>query len=270
MSILIMLLSAGAIILFVRFGLVSGIDQLARALNWSPKLRGQATGYATSAPELVVLVAAGLAGVWEAGLWNIAASNIINSGLFVAAVFFYKQGGDLKHRRFFDEIAFAVMAIAMPLLLMSFALDKSWIAVPLLFGFFIVYRIVDTKLNKPPVMGATDAVGSVPMGVILVVTAVVLIAVSGIFLGGATEAVVRQLGVHPAIAGWVLGVITSLPEMVTFFSVYGTAKKEGNLHLVDDTQEALDNLTTSNMANTGLIYPIGLCVYLVVASALGS
>ncbi len=268
MSMIVMLLSAGAIILFVRYGLVSGIDQLAKALNWNPKLRGQATGYATSAPEFVTLVAAGLAGVWEAGLWNIAASNLINAGLFIIAVTWYRQGGDLKYTRFIDELVFAGLAIAAPLVLMRFDLDERWIVVPILLGFFVIYRIVDKLMNRPPHERAEKLVGSVPLGLILVVTALVLIAVAGIFLGGATKEVVRQLGIHPAIAGWILGFITSLPEMVTFFAVYGTAKKEGKLRLVDDTQEALDNLTASNMANTGLIYPIGLGIYLGVAALL--
>ena len=73
---------------------------------------------------------------------------------------------------------------------------------------------------------------------------------------------VNKIRVHPAIAGWILGVVTSLPEMVTFFAIYSLAKKEGRSHLKEDTQEALDNLAASNMANTGLIYPLGLTVYL--------
>ena len=76
-----MIASAAAIIMFVKYGLLRGIDQIANAMNWSTKTRGQLTGYATSVPEFVCLVSAGLAGVWEAGLWNIASSNIINAGL---------------------------------------------------------------------------------------------------------------------------------------------------------------------------------------------
>ncbi len=68
MSVLVILLSAGASILSVRSGLVTAVDQLAGALGWTAKARGQATGYATSSPEFVALVAAGLSRVWEAGL----------------------------------------------------------------------------------------------------------------------------------------------------------------------------------------------------------
>ncbi len=262
MSLLVMLVSAVAIIGLVRFGLIEGLGHLAGALQWGTKLRGQATGYATSAPELVTLVAAGLAGVWEAGLWNIAASNLINTVLMGAAVLFYGQWRDFATRRFLDEIGFAALAVAAPLVLMRFELDTSWLVVPILLGLFAVYRGVDRRMNPKAIAPATETVGNLPLGVILVVTALVSIAVAGFFLGGATGEVVNQLGIHPAVAGWILGVVTSLPEMVTFFAIYSLAKRQGTSHLGEDTQEALDNLAASNMANTGLIYPLGLSIYL--------
>lgn len=265
MSILIMILSAGAIIGLVKFGLVRGLENLAGALNWSPKARGQATGYATSSPEFVALVASGLAGVWEAGLWNIAASNLINAGLMLLAVARYGQFRELFNRRFLDEIAFAGLGIAAPLLLMRAELDESWVVVPLLLGVFVVYQVIDKKMNTAAELTAEQGVGSLPTGLILIVTALALIAVVGIFLGDATKGVVEQMGLHPAVAGWILGVMTSLPEVVTFFSVYATARKEGKDHLLEDTQEVLDNLAASNMANSGVVYPVGLAVYLLVA-----
>jgi Ca2+/Na+ antiporter len=257
-----MLLSAAAIIALVRFGLLSGLNQLAGALRWTAKLRGQATGYATSAPELVTLVAAGLAGVWEVGLWNIVASNLINTFLMASAVLYHGQLRDFATWRFVDEISFAALAVAVPLLLMQFELDTSWVVVPVLFALFGAYRVVDRYVNPRVVEPATEVVGSLPLGAILVLTALLMIAMAGFFLGRATEDVVNQLGIHPAIAGWVLGLVTSLPEMVTFFAIYSVAKKQGTSHLREDSQEVLDNLAASNMANTGLIYPLGLTVLL--------
>jgi len=262
-----MILSAGAIIVFVKYGLVAAIDQLAGALNWSAKARGQATGFATSAPELVALIAAGLSGVWDAGLWNIASSNIINAALMVLAVLRYQQFKELFNKRFADEVGFALVGVVAPLLLMKLGLDTSWAVVPVLFGVFIAYRIIDKRLNAGFEEHADDSVGSLPLGLILTAVALSLIAVAGIFLGDATKAVVEEMGVRPALAGWMLGVVTSLPEVVTFFSVYATSKREGNLHLLEDTQEVLDNLAASNMANTGLIYPVGLVVFLLVTGA---
>lgn len=267
-----MLVSAAAIILFVRFGLLRGIDNIANALCWTAKVRGQVTGYATSVPECVCLVAAGLAGVWEAGLWNIASSSIINAGLMLLAVLFYRRLGELWNKRFVDEVGFAALAVVVPLGLMHWGVDTQWYLIPMLLGFFVVYRVIDRRVNSTGTAEDSteqEAVGSLPFGIILGLSALIAITVAGMFLGSATATVVEQLGVHPAIAGWILGVVTSIPEMVSFFAVYAAERREGRLCDLQDTQEALDNLTGSNMANVGVVYPIGLLAFLLRASLIG-
>ncbi|MGI9470531.1 MAG: hypothetical protein ACR2NZ_03285 [Rubripirellula sp.] len=268
MSALIMIVSAAAIILFVKFGLLRGIDSIANAMNWSAKARGQVTGYATSVPELVCLVSAGLAGVWEAGLWNIASSNVINAGLMLTAVLSYKQFGELFNVRFIDEILFASLAVFVPVVLMKYGMDTQWYLVPILLGFFVVYQVVDKRVNRPSESeeeADEEAAGNLPFGLILGLTALIAIAIAGTFLGSATADVVEHMGVRPAIAGWILGVVTSIPEMVSFFSVYAASRREQRSHELNDTQEALDNLTGSNMANVGVVYPLGLLAYLLSA-----
>ncbi len=266
-----MIVSAAAIILLVKLGLLRGIDNIASAMKWSAKARGQVTGYATSVPEFVCLVSAGLAGVWEAGLWNIASSNIINAGLMLLAVLFYRQFGELFNKRFVDEVGFAALAVAVPVVLMQAGMDTQWYLVPILLGFFVGYRVVDKRVNptNEDEEASREAVGSLPFGLILSLTALIAIAVAGMFLGGATADVVEQLGVHPVVAGWILGVVTSIPEMVTFFAVYAASRREGRLQDLNDTQEVLDNLTSSNMANVGVVYPIGLLAFLLGASFVG-
>lgn len=271
MSAVVMIVSAAAIVLSVKFGLLRGIDHVANALDWSAKVRGQVTGYATSVPELVCLVSAGLAGVWEAGLWNIASSNVINAVLMSVAVAHFRQIRDLFNARFYDEICFALAAIVLPIALMQWRLDTHWLLVPGLLGFFAVYLAIDKHINRPsPSQKPEPAVGSLPFGLILGLSALIAITIAGGFLGNATAAVVEQMGIRPTIAGWILGFVTSIPEMVSFFAVYAVARKEDKLHELNDTQEVLDNLTGSNMSNVGFVYPVGLLVYLVVSLWLGS
>jgi len=222
-------------------------------------------------PEFVCLVATGLAGVWEAGLWNIASSNIINAVLMLLAVLYYRKFGDLLNKRFLDEVGFAALAVAVPIMLMVSGMDTQWYLIPILLTFFVTYRIVDTLLNPHEDEAGTvnETVGSLPFGLILAITALLAIAVSGIFLGSATAEVVQQLGVHPAITGWLLGVVTSIPEMISFFAVYSAAARRGSLQDLHHTQEALDNLTASNMANVGIVYPFGLLAFLLASSIFG-
>jgi Ca2+/Na+ antiporter len=267
---LTMVFTAALIIALVRYGMLNGLRQIASARKWSAKTRGQVTGYATSVPEFVVLLAAGFSGVWDAGLWNIASSNMINSGLMLVAVLYYGQHKELFNRRFFDEIGFALLAVVFPLVLMQAGADTHWLLIPVLLGFFVFYRVMDVHLNPAGTEegGHGEAVGSLPIGLLITVGALILIAIAGIFLGNATREVVEQFGVHPAIAGWLLGTVTSIPEMISFFSVYSRSRKTDQLLQLEDTQEVLDNLTGSNMANTGFVYPLGLLAFLVGGSLL--
>jgi Ca2+/Na+ antiporter len=281
-SAVIMVVSAVGIILFVKFGLLLGIEHIAGARHWTVKSRGQVTGYATSVPELVCLVAAGLAGVWEAGLWNIASSNIINFGLMLVAVTVFRQHRDLFNRRFIDELGFALAAVAVPLVLMGVGLDRQWYLVPVLGAFFLAYRAVDGAANRVahldkvgleqvlegPADGKLGQRHSLAKGLGFTLVSLVCVALMGSLLGNATADVIEQFGIHPAVAGWILGTVTSLPEMVTFFAVYLTSRRQGTLHLLDDTQEVLDNLTGSNMANVGVVYPAGLLTFLIASSFL--
>jgi len=183
-------------------------------------------------------------------------------------VLYFKQTKSLFRKTFIDEIGFALMAIAVPIVLMQAGLDTQWYLVPALLGFFLIYQIVDRSVNRPAVSEEDDGeetTGSFPVGLIFVTGALIAIIIAGIFLGDSTATVVDELGVPPAIAGWILGFVTSIPEMVTFFAVYSAAKKNGTLGDLNDTQEALDNLTGSNMANVGFVYPLGLLAYLLGA-----
>ena len=279
MEYLTLLLSVVVIVASVRFGLVHGLNNVARSFNWSPKVRGQVTGLATSVPEAAALLSTALAGVWSAGLWNIASSNIINCILLLSAAFYYRKHFDLMKRHFFDEIGFALAAVFLPVILMLFGMDRSFLVVPFLLAFFFIYRVVDRRLNSAPhpsiSVEVTIDIGEekgvdkgVFGGAALIMTSLIIIIGSSKILGDSAGTLIHTMGIPSVLVGWILGVITSIPELMTFFLVYKKAGQEGTLRDFDDTQEALDNLTASNMSNVGLIYPLCLAVFLVVNSFL--
>jgi Ca2+/Na+ antiporter len=266
MDVIILVVSIVIVLITVQKGLCRGIDNLALALNWSPKTRGQVTGFATSIPEFAALISTALNGVWAAGLWNIASSNIINVVLLITAVCWYRQYRDLWNKHFIDEMLFAGMAVAFPLLLMYFSMDQSPYTVPILLFFYLVYRLSDRVFNRAhtePDVEGEDA-GSAKLGLLYIIGSIAIICVAGNFLGTSAEAIVNKMEIPVIFVGWLLGFVTSLPELTTFFKVYSAAKKKGALGGTDDTQEVLDNLTGSNMSNVGIIYPIALLIFLFV------
>ena len=76
------------------------------------------------------------------------------------------------------------------------------------------------------------------------------------------ESIVTQLSVPEWAVGWILGVITSLPEMTSFYAVFALAKGRAS---DESCQQNLDNLAASNLSNVGLIYPIGIIVFLIAS-----
>ncbi|HHH11737.1 MAG TPA: hypothetical protein ENK23_06665 [Sorangium sp.] len=130
---------------------VRGIELHAEAGAMSSKAKGQFLGYATSIPELAGTVGTAGHGLLTAGLWNIASSNVINWALFLLAAVCYRRTGALLKRRFRDEIGFAVVAVAIPLVLsrQRAIAGSPWTALAL-FGLFVGYVYLDRHLNPNP------------------------------------------------------------------------------------------------------------------------
>jgi cation:H+ antiporter len=259
-------------ILLTKFLLIEGIYCLSVAWKLPSKVRGQILGYATSVPELVGTVGTASKGLLGAGLWNIASSNIINVTLFFSALLYYGRQKSLLKSKFIDELGFSICAIVIPVILviLGSASESIWTAVGL-FAFFVTYLIIDKKLNssdeeeneevlKEDSNEQQNKLGI--KGVILVLLGLVGVVIVGNYLGTVAESIVTKLSVPEWAVGWILGFITSLPELTTFFAVFSAGQQSSN---DDDCQEALDNLAASNMSNLGLIYPTGIVVFLLVA-----
>ena len=254
------------VIIVTKYALIQGILWVSSHWRVPRKVQGQILGYATSAPELVGTLATASKGLLGAGLWNVASSNIINVVLFFSAAMVYKRTHPLKQTKFIDEIGFALGAIALPALLVTQKelAESPWVAL-FLFAYFVTYIIVDRKVNAKTEeeSGATEKGGKGWLGLGLIALGILGIIVLGHFLGIAAESIVKTMNVPEWGVGWLLGFITSLPELTSFFAVFAASQSEKG---DDDIQQNLDNLAASNMSNVGLIYPLGIIVAFWVAT----
>ena len=266
MDLLVLSLSAAAIVAAVRYLLVPGIGQVCAALKFSIKTRGQIIGYATSIPELTMVVAGAVAGVFDAGMWNIAASNIVNWGLFLATVLMFRQQLDLVRKHFIDEIVFGLMSVAVPLALCLITLKISYWTAAGLFALFAFYKYLDRVLNRPSptTSAAAHAKGSLRRGSLSILAGIVIVLASGIFLGNSANVLIKTLSVPAFAVGWLVGLITSVCEFASFISIYQVNRRKDGPDYIADTQEALDALVASTISNLGLILPFGMIVYLIV------
>ncbi|MHC4886091.1 MAG: hypothetical protein ACYTGH_13520 [Planctomycetota bacterium] len=270
-QLLILAACAVVTVVAVRFLVMRGIDAVCEVLGLSSKAKGQILGYATSLPELVVVSSSAYMGVFDAGFWNIASSNIINWCLFLSALLIYRQHRDLWQVKFIDELGFGVLSVVIPLVMLWLAVETTPMVAGGLIAFFIVYKVVDRRVNPAPEKGETRAgeeepASGVGLGVGLLVVGLLLVVGAGRFLGGAAQALIEDpaLAIPAWAVGWILGFITSIPELTGFFEIYRVHKKRGTLDLDDDTQESLDALVASNLCNLGVILPVGVLIFAAV------
>lgn len=264
---IILVVSASVIVASVRYLLVPGIGRIGAVLKFSAKMRGQIIGYATSIPEFTVLVAGAMNGVFNAGLWNIASSNIINGVLFMVTVLAYHQQLDLRNRVFIDEISFSILSIAVPLAMFAVGIGTGYLTAAGLIAVFVLYKVADKRLNKagrpaPLPAGAED--GTWWGGGIMLLSGIGVILLAGRFLGSSAGSLITQLNVPAWAVGWILGLVTSVCELASFIEIYRIHRPKDSPDHIKDTQEALDALVASNMSNLGLILPLGMLVYLLV------
>jgi Ca2+/Na+ antiporter len=266
-----LLIAIGIVVVVLTRLIVRGIELFAAAGALSSKTKGQFLGYATSTPELVGTVGTAGHGLLTAGLWNVAASNVINVVLFLAAATWYRRLHAVGKRKFMDEAGFAFGALLVPLVLSQ---SPTWSRSPwtamVLFGSFLGYIFLDKKLNPSPppsfsIGKASKVKRSKARAWLYTIAGIIGIVTAGQFLGTVAEKVVVEAGVPQYAVGWILGLITSLPEMTAFFAVFASAREYGVGDDDDiDVQENLDSLAASNMSNLTLIYPIGIAVFLFV------
>ena len=259
-----LLLLGAVVIAITKYLLIQGVQWTSDAWKMPRKVQGQVLGCATSVPELVATVSTASKGLIGAGLWNVAASNIINMVLFISGAIFYSRHRKLRNRDFADEIFFALGAIGLPLLLVT---NKEWAESPwtalLLFIFFVSYLILDPIFNPLESEQEEDNPESDrsngKKGVLFILLGIIGIIVAGNYLGIVAESIVNTLDVPEWAVGWILGFMTSLPELTSFFAVFAAAKNsKGDA----DCQQNLDNLAASNMCNVGFIYPLGIIVFI--------
>ncbi|OOV34093.1 hypothetical protein BV61_03545 [Candidatus Synechococcus spongiarum LMB bulk15M] len=278
-ALLELFLSIGFTIVAVRLLVINGLERLAQALGWSAKTKGQILGYATSLPELVAVLATALNGreSLAGGFWNIASSNVINLVLFLAAVVFYLRHWELLNPRFIEEISFCGFSVLLPLVLAATGVSPSLVLVVALLGCFLGYQLLDHNLaelqgkrgqeSDPQVLDTDEGIAgeqtspSQGTTLVLLLVGTVALATAGYRLGNSAELLIEAIQLPAWLVGCCLGLVTSLPELTSFFELYGRSTGQGETRKLDATQANLDTLVSSNMANIGLIYPVGLAVF---------
>lgn len=264
------ILFSGIIVLISKNILVKTLRNLAENLRLNPKTVGDIAGIATSIPELLTICVSSFKGLISASIYNVLSSNIINFIQYITAIFLNKNQNKIKNKAIQIDIMLVIVTIILPI---SFILTKSeihLIMIPVLFVMFWGVKEINNIAHKLYLQNKNKEVERVFLqddGIkrdnirviiknicILIITGVVLFFI-GNLLGNTLEILCRKFSIPEFVIGVILGFVTSIPELVTFFESQRHHKKLENNML--GVVEATNNLLMSNSLNLFIIYSVG-------------
>lgn len=255
------------IVIISKYVLVEVIRRLAETLNIKPKIVGDITGVSTSVPELLTITTSSLRGLAGASIYNILSSNVINLIQYMFAISLNKNFTKLKNNAIKMDIILVIITIIIPIFLLQQNIKVEIYSVPLFILLFVFFIFLNSRAHKLYLNASEapfekdfnkknkDNKNIVKYICILILTSILLFVV-GDLLGYTLENLCNLFNVPEFIIGVLLGFITSLPELITFFESqkYHKSVKDEMFGVI----EATNNLLTSNIMNLFIIQTIGV------------
>ena len=268
---------SGLIVLISKYILVVTLRKLAEALNLNAKIVGDVAGYATSVPELLTITTSSLRGLTGASVYNILSSNVINLIQYIGAILLNKNISKLRNKAIITDLILVFFTIVIPIIFLKFDIELKLAIVPIFIILYILFRFLNNHVHKLYLKSEDAELEEeieeekleqkknpkkvIRYVVTLIVTGILLFII-GELLGDTLENLCNLFGVSEVIVGILLGFVTSLPELITFFEAQKHYKK------IDDDMlgvvEATNNLLTSNILNLFAIQTIGIIIISIV------
>ena len=273
-EILRFLFFSGLIVLISKDILVKTLRNLAENLNLKPKTVGDIAGVATSVPELLTISASSFNGLISASIYNVLSSNVINLIQYSVAIVLNKNQKAFKNKAIRVDVILVVITIILPLAFILLKTELKLVMAPILillyFGFKKINSNVHELYMKKENMEIENAQNKenrwergnkrkVAKNVCVLIATGTLLFVVGNLLGDTLETLCSRFNVPELIVGIVLGFVTSLPELITFFESQKHHKSAQNDML--GVIEATNNLLMSNVMNLFIIQSIGIVIF---------
>lgn len=261
------------IVVISKYVLVTTLRKLAESLNLKAKTVGDIAGLATSVPEFLTITTSSLRGLYGTSIYNILSSNVINLLQYIGAIILNRNFEKLRNKAIKSDLIIVIITIVIPILLIKFDIELNILIVP---AFIILYSLfkfinnnahklylkkedekIEQEIQKEIELDRKNKVKIFKYWIILFFTGIILFII-GEFLGDTLENLCNLFNVSEVVIGILLGIITSLPELITFFEAQKYHKNEENA--MQGVVEATNNLLTSNMLNLFIIQSIGVII----------
>ena len=266
------------IVMISKYMLVKALRKLAENLKLKPRTIGNIAGIATSIPELLTVTISSFKGLMGTSVYNIISSNVINFIQYSVSLIVNKNHKAIKNKGIIIQNILVILTIIFPIILLKLENTLNIVIVFILVAMYIIFYWISKKIyerylsyedikieerEKEQEVKERDnnKQSFIYVGYILI--AGILLYFIGDALGSVLENLSESFGIAESILGVLLGMITSIPELVTFFEAQNHYKKEEDKNLLG-VIEATNNLLTSNMLNLFVIQAIGILIYILI------
>lgn len=271
------------IVVISKYILVKSLRKLAENLKLKPRTIGNIAGIATSIPEFLTVTVSSFRGLMGTSFYNIISSNVINFIQYSVSIIINKNYKAIKNKGIIIQNILVIFTILFPVILLKIENNLNVVIVFIFVAMYIIFYWISKKIHErylydedtrmaqeefDRIKNETESIGKGKNKRLCIYVGYILMA--GIllyFIGNALGIVLENLAGIFGIAEWVLGVllglITSIPELVTFFEAQKHYKKEEDKKLFG-VIEATNNLLTSNMLNLFIIQAIGIGIYILL------
>ena len=247
---------------------------MAENLNLKPKTVGDIAGIATSVPELLTISASSFNGLLGASIYNVLSSNVINFIQYDAAIMLNKNQKALKNKAIKIDIILVIITIILPICFIFVKSELQFAMVPVLILLYIGFKKINSNVHKLYLHDEDKEIEEqeakeniwergnkkkVAKNICVLIITGLLLFVVGDLLGDTLETLCSRFNVPEFIVGIVLGFVTSIPELITFFEAQKHHKNSQNNML--GVIEATNNLLMSNVMNLFIIQSVGITIY---------
>ena len=260
------------IVLISKYVLVKILRKMGELLNLKPKMVGNIAGIATSIPELLTVSFSALTGLMTASIYNILSSNIINLVQYSISVILQKNRRFISNKAIKLDLFIVILTILIPIGMTFFHIENNIGLVPILIILLLIFNRITNNAHKLYMhqvekddegnihnnveSSSSKRTLSVIIQIILLIFVGIVLYVIGNLLSDVLTNLCVRFNMPEIIIGILLGFVTSIPELITFFESqkYHKNEKEGIV-------EATSNLLTSNIMNLCIIQSIGILIY---------
>lgn len=225
-------LYSGLIVLIAKYILVPILRKLAENLSLKPKTVGDIAGYATSMPELLTISISSLNGLMSTSVFNILSSNVINFVQYMASIILNKNRKAFKNQAIKVNIVMVLITILIPVFLIWGNIELNLLIVPTFLILYALFQYINRNVHKLYLEKEDDKMakhveeeGKTERGntrktllyvCVLLGTGIILYVI-GELLGETLNNLCDKFAIPQIIIGVLLGFITSVPELITFF-----------------------------------------------------